>query len=56
LLLTSLTALIVFLTTSSVAPAEDAKQAAFERVFGEAAKLAPEMVQKVKAVPPEKLP
>jgi len=51
LVTTTIIAAVLSMATRAV-PAEDAKQAMFERVFGQAARLDPAMVQKVKALPP----
>ncbi|MBM4430053.1 MAG: hypothetical protein FJ026_06860, partial [Chloroflexi bacterium] len=44
----------LLLTCACAAAAQEAKQGMFERVFGDAAKLDPAMVAKVKALPPGK--
>jgi len=47
-------AIVLLVICGGVAVGQDAKQAMFERVFGDAAKLDPAMVAKVKALPPGK--
>ena len=54
LLLTFVTSAAALGIGTSTAPADDAKQAMLERVFGEAARLDPATVEKVKALPPGK--
>jgi len=51
-LTTLVAAAVVFGLAASAAPADDARQAMFERVFGEAARLDPATVEKVKALAP----
>ena len=48
------TGMMFLLVPAGMAVGDDAKQAAFERVFGEAARLDPGLVAKVKALPPGK--